>query len=85
MSQLLVLWRIWWVWRRFPELRLGQLLHASFPHPVEGGPRDLFYIRDRELTERLVKFGERRPVGRISGSQPGDTGSRPVARSSYRV
>lgn len=47
------------VWRKFPDLRLGQLLIDC------AGDKDLFNLEDDELLEALERFGENNDFGQI--------------------
>jgi uncharacterized protein YihD (DUF1040 family) len=47
-----VLRELGWHWKRFPDLRLGQLLHDA------AGP-DIFNIEDEALMEKVRAFHEK--------------------------
>lgn len=55
-GKLVLLLRVWAVWRRFPELRLGQLLvNATTAGRDERCP-SVFFVPDEDLIDRLRTF-----------------------------
>jgi len=55
-GKLRLLLRVWAVWRRFPELRLGQLMVNACPRRNEETCPLLFYLPDEDLVDRLWTF-----------------------------
>lgn len=55
MTQFKTLYRLYQVWRRFPELRLGQLIENALS--VTDDAHDVFYVTDATLVKHLEAFG----------------------------
>jgi hypothetical protein len=55
------LYRVWRVWRRCPDQRLGQLIdNAMFPTRISAtGRTNLFNVRDEKLVEHLDVFAKK--------------------------
>ena len=49
-----ILDRIRKVWEQHPQLRLGQLLVASFQKKTK--QNDIFYVEDKELIKKLTEY-----------------------------
>lgn len=44
------------VWKKYPDLRLGQLLSNALCMGAEVDPANLFYIEDEKLIEMIKTF-----------------------------
>jgi uncharacterized protein YihD (DUF1040 family) len=51
-----ILKRIEKIWKKYPDLRLGQLIIDG---TLLSGEEDLFYIEDEKLISKLEKFEEK--------------------------
>jgi len=53
----IILKRLENIWRRFPDLRLGQLIENVFPNRgIAGHSESAYYLEDEEFIERIEKF-----------------------------
>lgn len=56
-----ILWTLfwlWWYWRQYPQLRLGQLIDNSFRWPEEHF-YDIFNVWDEDVVGRVGLFVKR--------------------------
>jgi len=53
----IILKRLENVWRKFPDLRLGQLIENVFPNRgASGHSESVYYLEDEEFIERIENF-----------------------------
>ena len=60
-----VLLQLEWIWRQFPDLRLGQLLVGASGNAANGN--DIFYVEDQAMLLDLAAYVEKNLIYKDKG------------------